>query len=124
VRALGETVPFGWGYARTPQTKIDQDYLDIDADASTVITRQDGDIGKVSYLKDDVVNAAFFDQPPQDVAVIGVGGGRDVLSALLFGARRARTGFPSAAAPWPRRRRDGFCRKRQARYARRRRKPA
>jgi SAM-dependent methyltransferase len=88
VRALGETVPFGWGYARTPQMKIDQDYLDIDADASTVITRQDGDIGVLAYLKDDVVNAAYFVQPPQDVAVIGVGGGRDVLSALLFGARR------------------------------------
>ena len=88
VTALGETVPFGWGFARTPQTKIDQDYLDIDADASTVITRQDGDIGKLSYLKDDVINAAYLVQPPQDVAVIGVGGGRDILSALLFGAKR------------------------------------
>jgi SAM-dependent methyltransferase len=87
VTALGETLPFGWGFVRAPQTKIDQDYLDIDADASTVITRQNGDISKLSYLKDDVINAAYFVQPPVDVAVIGVGGGRDVLSALLFGAK-------------------------------------
>jgi SAM-dependent methyltransferase len=87
VTALGQTRPFGWGFAHTPQTKVDQDYLDIDADASTVITRQNGDIGKLSYLKDDVINAAYLVQSPTDVAVIGVGGGRDVLSALLFGAK-------------------------------------
>jgi SAM-dependent methyltransferase len=87
VTALGQTRPFGWGFAHAPQTKIDQDYLDIDADASTVVTRQNGDISKLSYLKDDVINAAYLVQSPTDVAVIGVGGGRDVLSALLFGAK-------------------------------------
>lgn len=90
VRALGETVPFGWGFAHPQQTKVDQHLLDIDADAGTVITRLDGDIGKLSYLKDDVINAAYLVQPPVDVAVVGVGGGRDVLSALLFGAKRVR----------------------------------
>ena len=89
VTALGQTRPFGWGFAHTPQTKVDQDYLDIDADASTVITRQNGDIGKLSYLKDDVINAAYLVQSPTDVAVIGVGGGRDVLSARLFGVSRS-----------------------------------
>ena len=29
-------------------------------------------------------------QPPADVAVVGVGGGRDILSALYFGAKRIR----------------------------------
>ena len=33
VRPLGETVPFGWGFAREPQVKIEQKLLDIDADA-------------------------------------------------------------------------------------------
>jgi len=70
--------------------KIDQHLLDIDADAGTVITRLDGDIGKLSYLKDDVINAAYLVQPPANVAVVGVGGGRDILSALLFGAKRIR----------------------------------
>jgi SAM-dependent methyltransferase len=90
VTALGETAPFGWGLAHTPEMKIDQNYLDIDADASTVITRHDGDIGKLSYLKDDVINAAYLVQPPADVAVVGVGGGRDILSGLFFGARHIR----------------------------------
>ena len=88
VTALGETLAFGWGIAHPPETKIDQKYLDIDADAATVITRYDGDISKLSYLKDDVINAAYLVQPPAEVAVVGVGGGRDILSALYFGAKR------------------------------------
>jgi len=88
VTALGEATPQGWGFARTPETKIDQKHLDIDADAATVITRYDGDNSKLSYLKDDVVNAAYLVQPPGAVAVVGVGGGRDILSALYFGAKR------------------------------------
>lgn len=90
VKAMGESAPFGWGFARAPETKIDQNFLDIDADAGTVITRHDGDLSKLSYLKDDVINAAYLIQPPTDVAVIGVGGGRDILSGLLFGAKHIR----------------------------------
>jgi len=88
VTAMGESVPFGWGFSRTPTTKIDQNYLDIDADAATVITRFNGDLGKLGYLKDDVINGAYLVQQPSDIAVVGVGGGRDVLSALLFGAKK------------------------------------
>lgn len=88
VTALGESVPFGWGFSRAPETRIEQNYLDIDADAATVITRHDGDISKFEYLKDDVINAAYLVQPPAEVAVVGVGGGRDILSALLFGATK------------------------------------
>lgn len=87
VTALGEGVPFGWGFAHAQKMTVEQNYLDIDADASTVITRNDGDVGKLSYLKDDVINAAYLVQPLDDVAVVGVGGGRDILSALYFGAR-------------------------------------
>jgi SAM-dependent methyltransferase len=90
VTALGESVPFGWGFAHAPATKIDQNHLDIDADAATVITRYNGDIGKLSYLQDDVINSAYLVQPPTDVAVVGVGGGRDILSALYFGASHIR----------------------------------
>ena len=84
---LGESTPIGWGFAHTHQTKIDQDILDIDASASTPITRFDGDVSKLTYLKDDVINAAYLVQTPAEVGVIGVGGGRDILSALFFGAR-------------------------------------
>lgn len=88
VRPMGESQPFGWGMAHEPTGTIDQDYLDIDADAATVITRNDGDIGKLTYLRDDVINSAYLVQAPHDVAVVGVGGGRDILSALHFGAKR------------------------------------
>jgi len=87
---LGVSEPFGWGFVRAPETRIDQHILDIDAGANTVITRHDGDIGKLAYLKDDVINAAYLVQPMADVAVVGVGGGRDILSGLLFGAKHIR----------------------------------
>jgi len=90
VIALGESEPFGWGFAHTPETKVDQHILDIDAGANTVITHYDGDISKLAYLKDDVINAAYLIQPMADVAVVGVGGGRDILSGLLFGAKHIR----------------------------------
>jgi SAM-dependent methyltransferase len=88
VTALGESMPFGWGFAREPDHKIEQNYLDIDADAATVITRHDGDISKFGYLKNDVINSAYLVQKPAEVAVVGVGGGRDILSALYFGAEK------------------------------------
>ncbi len=84
VTDFGLSDPFGWGFAQAPKVKIEQHGLDIDADAGTVITRYDGDIGKLSNLRDDVINAAYLVRPPVDVAVVGVGGGRDILSGLLF----------------------------------------
>jgi SAM-dependent methyltransferase len=90
VQPIGKAAPVGWGFAHKPGVSIEQHYLDIDADAGTPITRFDGDIGKLSYLKDDVINAAYLVQRPGDVAVVGVGGGRDILSALYFGAKRIR----------------------------------
>ncbi|HEY8337360.1 MAG TPA: hypothetical protein VIQ05_26475 [Tardiphaga sp.] len=90
VTAMGESTPQGWGIAHPPQVKIDQNHLDIDADAATVITRFDGDLAKLSYLQDDVINAAYLVQRPNDVAVVGVGGGRDILSGLYFGAKTIR----------------------------------
>lgn len=86
VRPYEEDKAFGWGLTTERPEQAEQYYLDIDADAATVITRFDGNLGKIDYLKDDVINAAYLVRPPESVAVIGVGGGRDVLSALLFGA--------------------------------------
>ena len=90
VKAVGEALPFGWGFAHRATDRDRAAYLDIDADAGTPITRFTGDFGKLSYLRDDVINSAYLVQKPDDVAVVGVGGGRDVLSALYFGAKRIR----------------------------------
>jgi SAM-dependent methyltransferase len=90
VTAMGQSTPLGWGLAHPPQTTIDQNHLDIDADAGTVITKFDGDLSKLSYLQDDVINSAYLLQKPSEVAVVGVGGGRDILSGLYFGAKSIR----------------------------------
>jgi spermidine synthase len=79
--------PRGWGLVHQPEEKIDQCILRIDADADTTITSFKGDLETVSFLKQDVINGAYLLQPVQHTAVIGVGGGRDILSALIFGAK-------------------------------------
>src|SRR5262249_10205584 len=78
--------PFGWGFAKDhPNVAIDQYWLRIDAMAGTVMTHFDGDTKKISYLKDDIINLGYHIRPVKKAAVIGVGGGRGVLSALAVG---------------------------------------
>lgn len=79
--------PFGWGYGKPHDSEINQKMLNIDGDAGTVITAFDGNVDKVSYLKDDVTNLVYHVRPQNNVAIIGLGGGRDVLSGLVFGAK-------------------------------------
>ncbi|HEX6312556.1 MAG TPA: hypothetical protein VF152_13155 [Acidimicrobiia bacterium] len=56
----------------------------IDSTAGTVLTGYDGDPETTDFLRYDVTNLAHFARNDADVLVIGVGGGRDVLSALEF----------------------------------------
>jgi SAM-dependent methyltransferase len=95
IRVFGDveklTSPIGWGMSTAlPPTQVRQLGLDIDADAATVLTAFDsraaaGD--QLEYLKYDVTNIAHYVRSNADVLVIGVGGGRDVLSALVFDQR-------------------------------------
>lgn len=81
--------PFLWG----PSTKLPENlsaaysFLTIDSDAGTPITRLDGDIRKHSYLEYDVTNLAYTMPDINNAAIIGVGGGRDALSAKYFGVK-------------------------------------
>ena len=79
--------PFGWGLSDTHQilTPLNQLRLNIDASAETVLTEFHGDLGTLGHLKYDVTNIAQTLTSPGRVFVIGAGGGRDVLSALVFG---------------------------------------
>lgn len=84
-----EKTPFGWGLSENiADVEIDQYMLTIDSSASTPITRFDGDLQKVEYLKHDVTALGYYlvDQPK--VFIIGAGGGRDILTALSFNASR------------------------------------
>jgi hypothetical protein len=81
--------PLLWGAspALPPGLLRDQRILDIDGGAGTAMPRFDGDPDSVSYLKYDVTNLAYFARSSGRAAVVGVGSGRDLLSAHLFGFR-------------------------------------
>src|SRR5687768_12650546 len=85
-----------------PETR----FMDIDSAASTPIVRFDGDLSKVDYLKYELTGLAFRlvgsdprtvpgsdpgtvrGSDPLTALIIGPGGGRDLLTALVFGASR------------------------------------
>jgi len=80
------TTPYGWGWSptldTTPRTR--QLVMSIDTTALTYMTQFDGDVEKIDYLRYDVVNVAHYLRSDASVFVIGMGAGRDVLSALVF----------------------------------------
>ena len=49
--------------------------------------RFDSDLSKLEFLRYDVTNLAYIIRQDGRAAIIGVGGGRDLLSAYLFGFR-------------------------------------
>lgn len=65
---------------------IVQRTLNIDGDAATVAYRFSGNLKEVDFLRYDVTTLAYNLPGRNRVAVIGVGGGRDILSAALFGS--------------------------------------
>ncbi|RDI62114.1 class I SAM-dependent methyltransferase [Microvirga subterranea] len=78
--------PALWGpsphYAAAP---IEQRWMNIDGGAGTAVYRFSGDLKELDFLRSDVTNVAYAIPGLQSGAVIGVGGGRDLLSARLFG---------------------------------------
>lgn len=64
--------------------------MDIDASAATAIIQNTGDVSEAAHLRHELTAIGYYlvEQPGGFTAlVIGPGGGRDLLSALLFGAR-------------------------------------
>ena len=75
-----------WGPSpRMPEQKLAQSYLKIDGSAGTVIYNFDGNFKNLDFLRYDITNLAYRIRNDGRSAVIGVGGGRDMLSAHLFG---------------------------------------
>jgi spermidine synthase len=79
--------PSGWGLSLSyPEgAQVRQLLLSIDASAGAVVTGYDGTRESIEHLRYDVTNLAHYIRPNAQVFVIGSGGGRDVLAALLFG---------------------------------------
>ncbi len=82
-------VPYAWGLSRTypKDVRIHQLHLDIDVNAGTVILPFNGDFRPLEHLKYSVTNVGYHIRPDGDALIVGTGGGRDILSALLFGAK-------------------------------------
>lgn len=81
------TKPFGWGLSATypPDRKVGQLMMGIDVAAGTPLTAFSGDLKQLEHLKYDVTNVVHYLRRNSRVLVVGAGGGRDVLSALVFG---------------------------------------
>lgn len=81
--------PSGWGMGSKLKArqwpKITTHYENIDATAATWITRVNGDFAQHRYLAYDVTNVPYALRETGNVAVVGVGGGRDILSAEVLG---------------------------------------
>ncbi len=72
----------------TPPITSEVVYIDIDNDAATGIYRYWGDLKDVDFLRYEVNSMGARLRAGGSAAVIGVGGGRDVLAAALFGFHR------------------------------------
>ncbi len=57
--------------------------MDMDGNASTYV-HEFSSLADIDWLRYDVTNVAYFLRPKGHVCVIGVGGGKDIQSALLF----------------------------------------
>jgi hypothetical protein len=86
-------VPPPWHSARDHKTyAIRQLRMDIDGTAATLLTEFDGNLAPLGYLQSDISAPAHWLRPNARVLVIGVGGGRDILTALTMN-QKAITGI-------------------------------
>lgn len=81
--------PFGWGLS---PTYVGPDpghhLLLIDGKAGTPIQWWDGQWSTIEFLRYDLTSLAYYLLPDASVFIIGPGGGRDILTGLLFGAEQ------------------------------------
>lgn len=89
VRHTAEGPPMFWARGRNAPPEINapikQRYIEIDGGAGTVIAENGRSPQAHSYLSWDVSAAAHVLRPVGPAAVIGVGGGRDILEAARVG---------------------------------------
>ena len=67
--------------------QVNQLGMVIDSTAGTPLTRYSGDPRQTDFLQYDITNLAHYAKKNANVLVVGVGGGRDILSALEFDQR-------------------------------------
>jgi hypothetical protein len=78
-----------WGPSPlAPSTRVEEMDLDIDNDASTAIMHYDGELKPFAFLRYDVTSLGAELRAGGTAAIIGVGGGRDVIDCALNGFQR------------------------------------
>jgi spermidine synthase len=83
-----ETHP-DWGLSDTYKGTLPRSrYMDIDAAASTPILQGTAGLSSLGHLRYELTALAYTIKPRAHVLVIGPGGGRDLWTALVHGARR------------------------------------
>ena len=84
----GDSPAFMWGPAAGAEKfRTNTAWLVIDGEAGSPITQWDGQRSSLDWVSYDVTTLPYFIRNDGDVAIVGVGGGRDVLSALWAGSR-------------------------------------
>lgn len=77
-----------WGPSpKTPKFMAWQHTMKIDGDAGTAV-RRNSSPEDLEHLRYDVTNLIYYLRPEGNACIIGVGGGKDIHSALLFGKKR------------------------------------
>jgi hypothetical protein len=88
VHRPGDSPAFMWGPAAgADRFRTDTAWLVIDGEAGSPITGWDGRRESLEWVSYDVTTLPYFLRQNGDVAIVGVGGGRDVLSAIWAGSR-------------------------------------
>jgi hypothetical protein len=78
---------FVWGPGTSHQwNSTEQYWFEQDGNAGTSITKFDGDLSRLAHLLEDATAVGYRIRKPQRVAIVGTGGGRDLLTALSAGA--------------------------------------
>ena len=79
----------GWGLSTVypRDRKLKTLFIKIDNNSGSYMTEFDGDPAKMEHLQYEIANLVHYIRPNSDVLSIGVGGGTDVLSALVFGQK-------------------------------------
>lgn len=79
-----------WNLSRAYKGRLDIEsrWLQIDSHAGTQLIGFDGDLAKVEFLRWDLPNFVHHLRRNARVAIVGPGGGRDVVTAKLFGQKR------------------------------------
>lgn len=81
--------PQMWGpSSHMPRVNVQEIQMDIDDDASTAMVHFQGDLAPFGYLRYDVTSLGAQLRSGGTAAVIGAGGGRDLMNCAVNGFRR------------------------------------